>query len=126
MAVKVATLLPNDAAQFLLERTGLTDRAAARALAETLGSLPLALEQAAAYIEASEETLTGYGDPFRTRRRELWPEENLTADEDPLPVADDVVDFFAEASSTSAATDLLRPVPTLRRTTFRWTCCAMS
>lgn len=48
---KVETLDPEDAVKFLVERTGNTDAEAAATLADELGCLPLALEQAAAYIE---------------------------------------------------------------------------
>ena len=44
-------LAPEAAAGFLVNRTGDPDRQAAQDLAETLGRLPLALEQAAAYIK---------------------------------------------------------------------------
>jgi hypothetical protein len=59
------------AAGFLVNRTGDPDQQAAEALAEVLGGLPLALEQAAAYIQALEGTLAGYLASFRQRRTEL-------------------------------------------------------
>ena len=48
------------AAGFLVTRTGDPDRAAAGELAAELGGLPLALEQAAAYMQATGTTLAGY------------------------------------------------------------------
>jgi tetratricopeptide (TPR) repeat protein len=48
------------AAGFLLKRSGCKDEAAARELAEKLGGLPLACEQAGAYIEANGVTLRTY------------------------------------------------------------------
>ena len=45
--------------------------AAARELAVELGGLPLALEQAAAYIQATGGSLAGYLDSFRRRRPEM-------------------------------------------------------
>jgi Tetratricopeptide repeat len=59
------------AADFLVNRTGDLDRRAARALADELGGLPLALEQAAAYIWATGGTLAGYLALFRQRRAEM-------------------------------------------------------
>jgi tetratricopeptide (TPR) repeat protein len=56
---------------FLLKRTGQTDQAAANALAEALGDLPLALAQAGAYIDATGRSLSAYLDLFRHRQREL-------------------------------------------------------
>ena len=48
------------AVQFLQERTEQTDLEAAGAIATQLGCLPLALEQAAAYVEACRTTLPSY------------------------------------------------------------------
>ncbi len=59
------------AADFLVNRTGDPDRQAARDLADVLGGLPLALEQAAAYIQATGDTLADYLALFRQRRAEL-------------------------------------------------------
>lgn len=44
-------------------------------LAKLLGNLPLALEQAAAYISSTPGTLQEYIDLFRARRKELWGDE---------------------------------------------------
>lgn len=52
-------------------RSGQDDRQAARALAEELGGLPLAIEQAGAYIEATGTPLAEYLALFRSRRSEL-------------------------------------------------------
>ena len=59
------------AAGFLISRTGDPDRTAARDLAGVLGGLPLALEQAAAYIQAAGMTLAGYLSVFRGREADL-------------------------------------------------------
>ena len=52
-ALEVPVLDPEVAAEFLVGRTGDPDRRAALDLAGELGGLPLALEQAAAYIQAT-------------------------------------------------------------------------
>jgi hypothetical protein len=70
-AVEVPVLDPQVAAEFLVSRTGDTDRRAALELAGELGGLPLALEQAAAYVQASGENLAGYLALFRQRRADL-------------------------------------------------------
>jgi tetratricopeptide (TPR) repeat protein len=57
--------------EFLLKRTAQTDAEAAENLAKALGDLPLALEQAAAYIEATGESISGYLPMFRHRQAEL-------------------------------------------------------
>src|SRR4029450_13756114 len=64
----------DDAARFLLARIGETEveMADARRLASTLGGLPLALEQAGAYIAATGTvSLAGYAELFTTRSSEL-------------------------------------------------------
>jgi len=70
-AVEVPVLGTEVAAGFLVNRTGDPDERSAEELAEGLGGLPLALEQAAAYIQATGITLAGYLSVFRDRRTDL-------------------------------------------------------
>ena len=70
-SLDVPVLDPEVAAEFLVNRTGDADRRAALELAGELGGLPLALEQAAAYVQASGESLAGYLALFRQRRPEM-------------------------------------------------------
>ncbi len=71
-AMDVPALAPDVAAGFLISRTGDPDQTAARDLADVLGGLPLALEQAAAaYIRAIGMTLAGYLSLFRGRAADL-------------------------------------------------------
>jgi len=70
-AKEVPVLDMRAAARFLVERTGDPDQQAAAELAGELGGLPLALEQAAAYVRATGDSLTGYLALFRRRRPEL-------------------------------------------------------
>ncbi|MBA3267847.1 MAG: tetratricopeptide repeat protein, partial [Acidimicrobiia bacterium] len=75
----------DEAVEFLLRRTGEVDRAAAGSLARELGCLPLALEQAGAYIaETPGIGLAGYRFLLLARAAQLSP-GRLT-----LPVADPV------------------------------------
>jgi hypothetical protein len=71
----VEVLAPADAAGFLVARSsdqGPGAATAATTLAHTLGGLPLALEQAGAYVAATRTvTLAGYGELFATRALEL-------------------------------------------------------
>jgi tetratricopeptide (TPR) repeat protein/transcriptional regulator with XRE-family HTH domain len=62
------------ARRFLLRRTGQGDVHAADEVAETLGRLPLALAQAAAYVDVSGRDLTSYAELLRTRLVELMNE----------------------------------------------------
>ena len=70
-ALDVPVLPRPDAVAFLLGRTGQTDRGAADTLADALGDLPLALEQAAAYIDDAGISLAAYLTRFQTRRADL-------------------------------------------------------
>jgi hypothetical protein len=82
----VAKLLPApifdraESIEFLCKRTGQEDNKAADALADELGDLPLALEQADAYIETTSISLTEYQELFQSRRKELWVDESPPQD----------------------------------------------
>ena len=69
--LNVPLLDPDTAARFLVNRTGEPDEAAARELAAELGGLPLALEQAAAYVQATGTTLARCLALYRHRQVEL-------------------------------------------------------
>jgi len=66
--------------EFLHKRTKQEDEVATGALAEELDGLPLALEQAGAYILAKGITLDDYLELFQTRRKELWKDEKPPKD----------------------------------------------
>jgi len=70
-AVDVPVLDRDVAAAFLLTRTGSADQPAADQLAAELGGLPLALEQACAYMQAAGRSIAGYLALFRQRRADL-------------------------------------------------------
>jgi hypothetical protein len=67
-ALEVPVLDPEVAAEFLVSRTGDPGQRAALDLAGELGGLPLALDQAAAYVQATGDSLAGYLASFRQRR----------------------------------------------------------
>ena len=69
--VSVDLLSLSAAARLLQQRTGNPDQQAAEILAEELGRLPLALEQAAAYIGAQHLSLGRYLELYRARHAEL-------------------------------------------------------
>ncbi|MEO3785246.1 FxSxx-COOH system tetratricopeptide repeat protein [Actinocorallia sp. B10E7] len=75
--VRLETLGLDAAIDLLVERTGQKgprDRSAARLIADALGRLPLALEQAAAYISCTGETLSDYADRLARRFDDLLSE----------------------------------------------------
>ncbi len=84
----VDVLAREESVEFLLARTGQEDRRAAAELAEELGDLPLALEQAAAYIETMEKPLADYLRLFRTRQKDL------------LQWVDDAADYAQSVAAT--------------------------
>jgi Tetratricopeptide repeat len=71
LALDVPVLDREVAADFLVSRTGDTDRRAALELSIELGGLPLALEQAAAYVQATLTGLARYLLLFRARMADL-------------------------------------------------------
>src|SRR5205823_6187108 len=91
-----------------LTRTGQVDTVGAAAIAETLGRLPLALEQAAAYlIENDWHSLGDYAGLLQVRMAELLREGK--PDDYPLPVATTWdLSFQRLKEEQPAAADLLR------------------
>ena len=85
VALDVPVLDAEVAAGFLVNRAGDPDQAAARELAGALGGLPLALEQAAAYMQASGTSLGRYLPMFRGRQADLLARGEATGH--PLDVA---------------------------------------
>ena len=69
--MEVQTLDTKAAVELLVAWTGEADERAAAELAEELGGLPLALAQAAAYIQATGMTLAAYLPLFEHRRTDL-------------------------------------------------------
>ena len=69
--IEVPALDDDVAAAFLQERTGSTDQSAARQLARDLGGLPLALEQACAFMTETGRGISEYLSIFRKRRSDL-------------------------------------------------------
>jgi tetratricopeptide (TPR) repeat protein len=77
--VPLAALHRTDSISFLRKRTGLDDENLGQ-LAETLGDLPLALEQAGAYIEETGKSVTEYLDLFQVYQQELLDRASPSAD----------------------------------------------
>jgi tetratricopeptide (TPR) repeat protein len=92
---------------FLLKRTGRTDEADDDELAQELGDLPLALEQAGAYIEASGRSFSGYLDLFRQRQREMLNLGTLSTDYPHTVATTWDLSFQAVREAAPAGADLL-------------------
>ena len=83
--LSVEVMNESEAVEFLRKRTGQTSDGAGD-LAEALGYLPLALEQAGAYIEETDVSFGVYLDLFRSHQRELLSRPSPATDY-PLTVA---------------------------------------
>lgn len=69
--IELGLLDPDYSALYLQQRSGVSDPAAALQLANLLGNLPLALEQAGAYIEATRCSLADYIEEYNKYKSKL-------------------------------------------------------
>jgi tetratricopeptide (TPR) repeat protein len=80
-SLQVNVLARGESIAFLRKRTGADDQATLDGLAELLGDLPLALEEAAAYLEETRVGLGEYLGLVRDRARELFGLDQPAEDE---------------------------------------------
>jgi len=109
-ALKVPALEQATAAEFLMARTAASgdEEAAAADLAGELGGLPLALEQAAAYMEATGRDIQDYLRLFRDRWQELMARGDLIGYDKKVTTTWALA--FAEVGRSAPASGLLRLV----------------
>ena len=101
-----AKLLPNDAP---LENASVADQVEAKDIVEVMGGLPLALDQAGAYIEETACSLSGYLSLFRTRRSSLLKRRGRLVANHAEPVATTwSLSFEKVEQANPAAAELLR------------------
>jgi hypothetical protein len=118
---EVDTLDGETGALLLLRRAGLvaadgsfdavfpSDQSIALALVEELGGLPLALDQAGAYIEETQCGLADYRQQYQMRRAELLARRGKLVDDHPEPVATTWSLSFARVEQANPiAAELLR------------------
>lgn len=107
--IDVADLDAGEAVQFLIARSGQVDgeRHAAAELAAELGHLPLALEQAAAYIAETNASFADYLSSFRKRRIALLEKASELVARDTVAVTW-AANFEAVERASPAAADVLR------------------
>jgi tetratricopeptide (TPR) repeat protein/DNA-binding XRE family transcriptional regulator len=114
MSVEEGALLVLRRAQLLapkalLEQASAEDRAQAETLVVAMGGLPLALDQAGAYIEETSCGLSGYLELYRTHRTHLLQRRSAGPAAHPEPVAVTWrLAFLKVEQANSAAADLLR------------------
>jgi tetratricopeptide (TPR) repeat protein len=101
-----ASLMAPDAS---LERVSPKSRDLAIQMSQELGGLPLALDQAGAYLEASGTPLATYQQIYQRHRKDLLAERRAQGADHPEPVASTWSLSFARVEETNpAAADLLR------------------
>ena len=119
--IEVETMLPEVGMLFLLRRSkrigthapladaNPADIAVARSITEELGGLPLALDQAGAYIEESQCSLDDYQQRYRKRRTTLLNRRGGLGGDHPEPVATTwSLSFQKVEKKNPLAADLLR------------------
>jgi len=79
-SLSVDVLSRTESVELLLKRSGSDDRSSAPELAAVLGDLPLALEEAAAYVDATGRSLADYLTLFRHHHAELMTQSAPRAD----------------------------------------------
>ena len=99
-------MLPPDGT---LEQASDADRATAESIARELDGLPLALDQAGAYIEETQCSLTSYLSQYRQRQTNLLKRRGGTGKQHPEPVATTWSLSFEQVEKLNpVAADLLR------------------
>jgi hypothetical protein len=105
---KVDVWEPKQSVEFLLKRTGLEDEKSASTLAIALGDLPLALEQAGAYICSASSTFSKYLDLFKKYQTELFDHCPLPSEYTKTVTTTWKISFAEIEQQSPAAADLLR------------------
>ncbi len=119
--IELDTMEPEEGAQLLLRRANLiatgapstaaseADHRTAEAIVQELGGLPLALDQAGAYIEETNCSLLRYLTLYQTRRASLLKRRGGLVDDHPEPVATTWSLSFERVEQVNPlASDLLR------------------
>jgi len=107
--LQITPLPVEDAAKALLARTGDNDPDAARALVEALHRLPLAVEQAAAYLGSQPDlSIAGYLELFRTHEQQLLSRGTPLHYQEGRTVAAVVAIVIQQLGDATAAGQLLR------------------
>ncbi len=104
--LKVPVWPREESVAFLVRRAGAQSEAMANAVAEALSDLPLALEQAAAYVEATGISWTDYLDLFRQYRQDLLKEHQPLAYDATVATTWEI-SFQQVKAEAPAAVDLL-------------------
>lgn len=104
--LRLDVFTPTETADFWRKKLGAGDNKARAQLAAELGYLPLALEQAAAYMAENELQAAGYLALYQARRQELWQDTEPPEDYHATITTTWNISF-AQARQTPGAADLL-------------------
>ena len=104
--LNVDIFTPDESVEFLRRRTGQDDEDAAKALAEALGNLPLALEQVGAYIQETGISFSDYLKLFQKSQKELLGRGKPDAYPDTVATTWDL-SFRKAREEVPASSDLL-------------------
>lgn len=120
-SIEVEALSPEEGAMLLLRRAGVlaadasleqvssSEKTKALQIVQDLGALPLALDQAAAYLEETGTSLSSYQQAYQQSRAELLEERGGLVSDHPQSVAATwSLSFERVEEQNSAAADLLR------------------
>ena len=105
--LSVDLMQPEEALAFLTKRTNDPDLQAATALAKTLGYLPLALEQAAAYIRETSSSLDRYQALFHEHHAQLLQDGHLSTEYPDTVATTWELSFQKVQKASPIATDFL-------------------
>jgi TIR domain/NB-ARC domain len=119
--LEIETLLPEQGALFLLRRSGLIapdapleqallqERELVLQISQELGGLPLALDQAGAYLEETGTNLSSYWQIYQQHRADLLQQRGGRVADHPAPVATTwSLSFGRVEEKNPAAADLLK------------------
>ncbi|MDO8142848.1 MAG: FxSxx-COOH system tetratricopeptide repeat protein, partial [Candidatus Brocadiales bacterium] len=105
--LKVNVMDPSESVEFLYRRTGQEDKETAKLLAEELGHLPLALEQAGAYIESAKKSLNDYLKLYREYTHRILERGKPSTDYPATVATTWEISFQKTRERSSSAIDLL-------------------
>jgi tetratricopeptide (TPR) repeat protein len=110
--IHVRSMPPDEGASFLLSRANIpspteADRAASEKLSKELGGLPLALDQAGAFVEESRLTIAEYASLYETEKQILLSERGKLGDHPSVAVTFTLAFEKLRATNPEAA-DIVR------------------
>jgi hypothetical protein len=106
--IDVDAMEPEEGADLLLRRSGQTDRTLAMKISEELGGLPLALDQAGAFIEETPSSLKEYLELYRSEKLKFLGERGESMGDHPSVTVTFSLAFETVARNSAAAADLVR------------------